>query len=96
MNRHYRFLFSLLIPLSASAEKNEAVWKGPDKPVYVVTQNHYAVGFTPEGATPRFEDLIAIEIIGGEMGIINISLQITRKRGITGNTKRRGKSIPAP
>ncbi|HEV7514310.1 MAG TPA: hypothetical protein VGO27_21625 [Candidatus Acidoferrum sp.] len=66
MNRHYRFLFSLLIPLSASAEKSEAVWKGPDKPVYVLTQNHYAVGFTPGGATPRFEDLIAIEIIGGE------------------------------
>jgi hypothetical protein len=62
MNRRYCFLLSLLIPLSASADKGRAAWQGPDKSVYVVTQNHYAEGFTPEGDTPKFDDLIAVQI----------------------------------
>jgi hypothetical protein len=63
VNRRYCFPLALLIPLSASADKGETPWKGPNKPVYVVTENHYVEGFTPVGHTPRIEDLIAIEII---------------------------------
>jgi hypothetical protein len=63
VNRRYCFPLALLIPLSTSADKGEAPWKGPNKPVYVVTENHYVEGFTPVGHTPRIEDLIAIEII---------------------------------
>ena len=49
--------------LVAGADINKPGWKGPDQPVYVVTQNHYAEGFGLEGnKTPRFGDLIAIEI----------------------------------
>jgi hypothetical protein len=66
MNQRYCFLLSLLIPLSVNADKGKAAWQGPDKPVYVVTQNHYAEGFTPGGDTPRFEDLIAIQIFSRE------------------------------
>jgi hypothetical protein len=66
MNRRYCFLLSLLIPLSTSADKGRAAWQGPDKSVYVVTQNHYAEGFTPEGDTPKFEDLIAVQIFNRE------------------------------
>src|SRR5215510_12924092 len=61
MMRHNWF-FLLLVPAFASAEKGNLAWQGPDKAVYVVTQNHYAEGFSPEGNTPRFGDLIAIEI----------------------------------
>jgi hypothetical protein len=49
-------------PLFAVADKTKPAWKGPDRSVYVVTQNHYAEGFTPEGDTAKFGDLIAIEI----------------------------------
>jgi hypothetical protein len=66
MNRRYCFLLSLLIPLSANADKGRAAWQGPDKSVYVVTQNHYAEGFTPEGDTPKFDDLIAVQIFNRE------------------------------
>jgi hypothetical protein len=52
----------LVFPLFVSADKGKEPWQGPDRPVYVVTQNHYAEGFTPEGDTARFGDLIAIEI----------------------------------
>jgi hypothetical protein len=56
-------LFVLLaVPVFTSADKGKAAWQGPDKPVYVVTLNHYAEGFGPDGNTPRFGDLIAIEI----------------------------------
>jgi hypothetical protein len=56
-------LFLLLIfPFCAAADKSKPTWQGPDRPVYVVTQNHYAEGFTPEGGTAKFGDLIAIEI----------------------------------
>lgn len=66
MKPRYCFLLSLIIPLSASADKGVARWEGPDKSVYVVTQNHYAEGFTPGGDTPRFEDLIAVQIFNRE------------------------------
>jgi hypothetical protein len=57
------FLFSLLVVLAfAPADNGKPSWQGPDRPVYVVTQNHYAEGFGPDGNTPRFGDLIAIEI----------------------------------
>src|ERR1700757_4538943 len=59
--RYWLFLL-LLTPLLANADKNKVVWQGADKPVYVVTQNHYAEGFTPNGDTAKFGDLIAIEI----------------------------------
>jgi hypothetical protein len=66
MKPRYCFLLSLIIPLSASADKGGAGWQGPDKSVYVVTHNHYAEGFTPGGDTPRFEDLIAVQIFNRE------------------------------
>jgi hypothetical protein len=59
--RYCLFLF-LIAPNLANADKGKVAWQGADKPVYVVTQNHYAEGFTPEGNTARFGDLIAIEI----------------------------------
>lgn len=49
-------------PLFSVADKTKFTWKGPDRSVYVVTKNHYAEGFTPEGDTAKFGDLIAIEI----------------------------------
>jgi hypothetical protein len=56
-------LFLLVIfPLFASADKTRPTCKGPDRSVYVVTHNHYAEGYTPEGDTAKFGDLIAIEI----------------------------------
>jgi hypothetical protein len=54
-------ILALIAPL-AFAQETEFAWKGPDRPVYVVTENHYAEGFTPAGNTSRFGDLIAIEI----------------------------------
>lgn len=48
-----------------AAEPSGDAWQGPDQPVYVVTQNHYAEGFSPEGGSARFTDLIMIEIHGG-------------------------------
>jgi len=51
-----------LLLLSANLFSQTARWNGPDQPVYVVTRNHYAEGFSPDGATPRFADLIMIEI----------------------------------
>ena len=62
MKRRYLLFVWLIGPAFAAADKGKAAWQGPDKPVYVVTQNHYAEGFSPEGDTPRFGDLIAIEI----------------------------------
>jgi hypothetical protein len=59
--RYWLFLL-LLVPVLANADRNKVVWQGADKPVYVVTQNHYAEGFTPKGDTAKFGDLIAIEI----------------------------------
>jgi hypothetical protein len=62
MNRLYCLLFMLMIPVLSSADKGKPAWRGPDQPVYVITDNHYAEGFTPEGLTARFGDLLAIEI----------------------------------
>jgi hypothetical protein len=62
MNRRYWLFLCLIVPVLANADKGQFAWQGPDKPVYVVTENHYAEGFTPEGDTARFGDLIAIEI----------------------------------
>jgi hypothetical protein len=61
MDRRALLLAVLLLAPLANADKKVA-WHGPDSPVYVVTQNHYAEGFSPEGKTARFGDLIAIEI----------------------------------
>lgn len=62
MIRRYCLFLFLIFPLFAAADKTKPTWKGPDRSVYVVTQNHYAEGFTPEGDTAKFRDLIAIEI----------------------------------
>src|SRR5271166_1956452 len=62
MIRRYCLSLFLILPLFAAADKNKPAWQEPDRPVYVVTQNHYAEGFTPEGGTAKFGDLIAIEI----------------------------------
>jgi hypothetical protein len=62
MIRRYCLFLLLIFPLFAAADKTKPTWKGPDRSVYVVTQNHYAEGFTPEGDTAKFGDLIAIEI----------------------------------
>jgi hypothetical protein len=62
MNRIYFFLLFLLVPSLAGADKDKTAWQGPDQSVYVVTQNHYAEGFGPEGDTAGFSDLLAIEI----------------------------------
>lgn len=62
MIRRFCLFFLLISPLFAVADKGKPTWKGPDRSVYVVTQNHYAEGFTPEGDTAKFGDLIAIEI----------------------------------
>jgi hypothetical protein len=59
----YFSLFMFLIAFSvAHAERSRAVWQGPDRAVYVVTRNHYAEGFNGGAKTPRFGDLIVIEI----------------------------------
>ena len=52
----------LLIPFITNANDAKPSWQGPDQPIYVVTQNHYAEGFGPDGQTARFTGLIAIEI----------------------------------
>lgn len=62
MNQRYWLLLLLTVPIVTGAGKGKGVWRGPDAAVYVVTQNHYAEGFTPEGDTARFGDLIAIQI----------------------------------
>jgi hypothetical protein len=40
----------------------DATWNPPSGRIYVVTQNHYAEGFSPQGRTARFTDVIMIEI----------------------------------
>lgn len=62
MKRRYCLFLWLIVSAFANADKGKTTWQGPDKPVYVVTGNHYAEGYTPEGDTARFGDLIAIEI----------------------------------
>ena len=62
MKRLYCVFLCLIVPVLVNADKGKVAWQGADKPVYVVTENHYAEGFTPEGDTARFGDLIAIEI----------------------------------
>ena len=67
MNRRYCLFLLLIVPTFVSADKGKVAWQGPDKPVYVVTQNHYAEGFTPGGDTAKFGDLIAIEIFNPKL-----------------------------
>ena len=62
MSRPHLLFLLIFVPVVASADKAKSHWRGPDQPVYVVTQNHYAEGFGPDGNTPKFGDLIAIEI----------------------------------
>lgn len=62
MNRIRCCLLLLFVPVLARADKDKVGWRGPDRPVYVITQNHYAEGFTPNGDTAKFGDLLAIEI----------------------------------
>lgn len=59
--RNYSFML-LVVAAFGYSTKDEAVWEGPDQPVYAVMQNQYAEGLTPDGNTPRFGDLSAIEI----------------------------------
>lgn len=56
----------LLGALPANADSAKSTWDGPALPVYVVTQNHYAEGVTPEGDTAQFSDLIMIQIYSGQ------------------------------
>src|SRR5258707_7470262 len=53
---------ALLLGGAAFAQQSSPVWKKPSQPVFIVTPNHYAQGFTPGGPTARFGDLIMIEI----------------------------------
>jgi len=63
MKRRYCYVLLLLFaPVLAGANNDKAAWRGPDQAVYVVTQNHYAEGFSPEGQTAKFGQLLAIEI----------------------------------
>jgi hypothetical protein len=62
MKRRYCLFLWLIVPVLANADRAKVAWQGADKPVYVVTENHYAEGFTPMGDTVKFGDLIAIEI----------------------------------
>lgn len=62
MKRSVALSMVLLLTIAARPNETKPVWHGPDQPVYVVTKNHYAEGFGPDGATARFSDLIAIEI----------------------------------
>jgi len=62
MNQRYWLFLFMAFPLFAYADKGNNAWQGPRESVYVVTHNHYAEGFTPEGETAKFGDLIAIEI----------------------------------
>lgn len=55
MNQRYGLFLLLVVPTFANSDRGKAAWRGPDKPVYVVTENHYAEGFTPEGNTARFQ-----------------------------------------
>jgi hypothetical protein len=57
-----RFWTLLIAILSLAAEDAIKGWQGPDQSLYVVTDNHYAEGYTPSGPTIRFGDLIMIEI----------------------------------
>jgi hypothetical protein len=75
MKRRYCLFLCLIVPVLANADKDKVAWQGADKPVYVVTENHYAEGFGPGGDTARFGDLIAIEIFNpkarpGEEGAV--------------------------
>jgi hypothetical protein len=61
-------LLLLIVPALANGGQEEIAWRdGPDKPVYVVTENHYAEGFGPSGETAKFRDLLAIEIYSQEL-----------------------------
>ena len=55
-------MFLLLGTLWVNADERTFRQRGPNQPLYVVTHNHYAQGFTPAGPTARFGDLIMIEI----------------------------------
>lgn len=62
MTRSYWLSVLLVLPILVNAGKAKETWQGPNGPVYVITHNHYAEGFTPNGETARFGDLLAIEI----------------------------------
>jgi hypothetical protein len=62
MKRSYCLFLWVIVPVLANADGAKVAWQGADKPVYVVTENHYAEGFTPTGNTAKFGDLITIEI----------------------------------
>jgi hypothetical protein len=62
MKRSYCLFLWVIVPVLANADGAKVAWQGADKPVYIVTENHYAEGFTPTGDTAKFGDLIAIEI----------------------------------
>jgi hypothetical protein len=61
MKGRYYSVLLVLVPVLAGAN-SETAWRGPDQAVYVVTQNHYAEGFAPDGQTAKFGELLAIEI----------------------------------
>jgi hypothetical protein len=72
LNRAARLGIFLLVPFLVDANDSRSAWQGPDKPVYVVTKNHYAEGFSPNGETARFTDLIAIEIYNPKLRSANL------------------------
>ncbi len=62
MKLYLPLLTLVLIGEPALSAQQSVRWNGPSKPVYVVTRNRYAGGFTPEGPTARLGDLLMIEI----------------------------------
>jgi hypothetical protein len=65
------YVISILLLFAAglTAQEQTPSWsKKPSQSVFVVAQNHYTEGLSPEGPTPRFGDLIMIEIFAGADG----------------------------
>jgi hypothetical protein len=68
MYLRFASVFLCLVLPATATDTGTNPWRGPDMPVYVITQNHYAEGFVPEGETAKFSDLLAIEIYSPSVG----------------------------
>ena len=89
--RRFSSALFLLFPLSVGADNGKSAWPGPDGPVYVITQNHYAEGFTPGGDTPRLTDLIAIQIFSPKSAqSIRAAYKIGEQLAVFVGAQRRG------
>jgi hypothetical protein len=82
--------------------KAKSPGREPINPVYVVTENHYAEGFTPEGDTARFGDLIAVEIFNPktrpteEDAVYNVGERVALFVGGSTNGRRENQESDAP